>query len=333
MLWVVVFALVTTPALLWTLRVNQPLAAGLQDPPAAAAAAHPHEGLPAAGDYVDISDVPASKDPARGPNASTGSYRHECGNNENGHYNPDNFIIAPGQRVAAHHMHDYVGNVKVDYRTTDKSLAASKDTTCKFGDQSAYFWPVLRDITEVGEDTKLAGGGKDGNHGAILPLADVRVQLLGNARAKVVAMPRFLRLFTGDAKALTNGPKNAQAQWTCAGFTNRITTRYPLCPDGAVQRVLEFPSCWDGENTDSKDHRTHAVFPGKDGGCPDGTQAIPRLRITLSYSAIPPGATYALDSFPEERHNPVTDHAGFANVMPADLMALIVDCINDGRAC
>jgi len=332
-LWVVVVVLLTAPALWWGFRDDGASAPNLPDA-LSAADAHKHDDGPAATDYVDIFDVPvAAPGPPAAPNASTGSYQHDCGRNENKFHNPDNFIVVPGKQSGAHHMHDYLGNQSVDWRTTDESLAASKETSCRLGDQSSYFWPVLRDITKTGEDAAQVGGGRDGNHGVILPLADVRMEFLGNSQSKVVAMPRFLRLFTGNAKAITSDLANARSQWTCAGFESRYTTKYPLCPDGAVQRVVEYPSCWNGKDTRSNDVRSHTAFPAMDGGCPAGTRAIPKLVITLTYSAIPPGRTYALDAFPGEHRSPQTDHAGFANVMPEDLMALIVDCVNDGRAC
>ena len=55
------------------------------------------------------------------------------------------------------------------------------------------------------------------------------------------------------------------------------------------------------------------------GACPTGTVPIPRLRITLSYR-VPPGPSYALDSFPDQQRKPVTDHFDFENVMPEPLM-------------
>src|SRR5690606_38555917 len=110
--------------------------------------------------------------------------------------------------------------------------------------------------------------------------------------SRVTAMPRFLRVITGDARAATNGGANARAQWTCTGFTDRITTRYPLCPRGSqVVRIADFPSCWDGQNTDSANHRTHIVFPDESGRCPQGTRAVPQLRITLTYR-VPPGMSF-----------------------------------------
>ena len=54
--------------------------------------------------------------------------------------------------------------------------------------------------------------------------------------------------------------------------------------------------------------------------------------MTLTYT-VPAGRSFALDTFPEQLHNPLTDHADFENVMPDALMASVVDCINRGRRC
>ncbi|MFI7441370.1 DUF1996 domain-containing protein [Nonomuraea indica] len=279
-------------------------------------------------DFVDIRQVqPTSIDPPGGRRASRGSFVSRCGTNQNGHNNPDNFIVAPGVSNGAHHLHDYVGNLSTDAFSTDQSLAAA-GTTCRLGDRSTYFWPVLRDrrVDDNIEDP-------DGNVGRVLRPRQVILQFRGNSAARVSPMPRFLRLITGDAKAATNGGANARAAWTCSGFNNRITTKYPLCPRGSqVMRILDFPSCWDGQNTDSANHRSHVVFPDQSGACPQGTRPVPQLRMTLTYS-VPQGPSYALDAFPEQLHNPITDHADFANVMPDRLMRFVVDCINRGRRC
>ncbi|WP_113703745.1 DUF1996 domain-containing protein [Nonomuraea lactucae] len=280
-------------------------------------------------DFVDIRQVqPNSLDAQqRGRGGARGSFVSRCGTNQNGHNNPDNFIVAPGVSNGAHHLHDYVGNVSTDAFSTDQSLAAA-GTTCRLNDQSTYFWPVLRD-RKVDDNIQ----DPDGNVGRVLRARSVSLEFRGNSNSRVSPMPRFLRLITGDAKAATNGGGNARAAWTCTGFTNRITTKYPLCPRSSqVVRILDFPSCWDGQNTDSANHRTHVVFPDQGGGCPQGTRAIPQLRMTLTYS-VPQGPSFALDAFPEQLHNPITDHADFANVMPNRLMRFVVDCINRGRRC
>jgi hypothetical protein len=294
---------------------------------------HEDQGGPENADFINIRDVPrAAAAPARGEDASTGSFVSVCGRNTEGHRNPDNFITALGVSNGAHHVHDYVGNDSADGNSTNESLAAA-GTTCRRGDLSTYFWPVLRRVGTVGADAEEPGGGPDGNVGRILTPVNVRLQFRGNAQSQVTAMPRFIRVITGDAKVTTNGPTNARALWTCTGFSDRLTTKYPLCPRGSlVQRVLVFPSCWDGVNTDSANHRSHILHLQPDGSCPEGTVTVPQLRMTITY-AVPRGPSFALDSFPEQLHNPLTDHGDFVNVMPDSLMATVVNCINRGRRC
>jgi hypothetical protein len=302
------------------------------------AAGHQHavHAGPVAADYVaiDTAAVVAAA-PRAGPAASTGAFTSRCGRNTEGHRNSDNFITAPGRSNGAHHVHDYVGNTSADGASTDQSLAAAS-TTCALGDKSVYFWPVLRDIQHAGQDADRPGGGTDGNMGHILTPARVAVQFLGNQQAKVQPMPRFLRVVTGDAKAVTKrSAARPRALWSCSGTPDRASsTQYPLCPGGQqVQRVGEFPSCWNRSGTDSEDHRTHVTFPDPaTGACPAGTVAIPRLRITLSYD-VPAGRSFAIDSFPDQQRKAVTDHFDFENLMLEPLMNHVVDCINTARTC
>jgi hypothetical protein len=294
---------------------------------------HGEETGPVATDFIKIEKVTNRvHDPKPGRGASTGTFVSLCGRNENNHRNSDNYIVAPGVSNGAHHVHDYVGNTSTDGFSTNESLAAA-GTTCAGNDRSPYFWPVLRYRSKSAPDANAPGGGQDGNTGTILRPDSVQLQFRGNADTKVHAMPKFLRIITGDAKALTNGVTNARAAWTCTGFEDRATVKYPICPAGSkVERTLDFPSCWDGKNTDSTNHRSHVVFPKSDGSCWQETEAIPQLRITLTYN-IPARALFAVDTFPEQKHSPVTDHADFTNVMPDNLMKMAVDCINGGRDC
>jgi hypothetical protein len=96
--------------------------------------------------FIDITKVPAGNNvnAALNKKGAQGSFTVDCGTNADGaHHNPDNFIAQPGIKNGAQHLHDYVGNVTTDADSSLKSLLAG-DTTCKNGDQSAYFWPVIR---------------------------------------------------------------------------------------------------------------------------------------------------------------------------------------------
>jgi hypothetical protein len=290
-------------------------------------------GPPDDNDFVDIREVRADNDrDRREPDASTGTFQVRCGRNENNHRNSDNYMATPGKRNGAQHVHDYVGNLSTDAFSDDDSLHKA-GTTCDRDNKSTFFWPVLRDTSKRGDDVDKDGGGRDGNFGQILRPTSVDLRFLGSRVGKVVPMPDDLMIITGDAKAVTNGDKDANAQWTCTGFEDRRTDKYPLCPSGSkIVRILDFPSCWDGRNLDSEDHRSHVVFPNEDGSCDDDFKAIPQLRMTLTYDP-PRGRNFALDSFPDQRHDPKTDHGDFENIAPKAVLDLAADCINSGRNC
>ncbi|SFP67416.1 protein of unknown function [Actinomadura madurae] len=293
-----------------------------------------NSGSPTPADFIDIRKVPVNvQAPRKTSAASRGSFVSRCGRNAQGQHNSDNVITSPGVSNGAHHVHDYVGNTSTSGQSTDATLAAA-GTTCLNGDKSTHYWPVLRLRNGSDSDANAPGGGKDGNIGRILTPASVTLRFTGNPRSKVVAMPRFIRIITGDAKAFTNGGAKANAQWTCTGFENRrVADKYPLCPRGSrVERILQFQSCWDGANTDSANHRDHVAFTTRNGTCPAGTKAIPALEQRITY-AVPRGVVYALDTFPEQLHKPITDHGDFINVMPDALMKRAVNCINTGRRC
>ncbi|MEV6551938.1 DUF1996 domain-containing protein [Streptomyces sp. NPDC051597] len=291
---------------------------------------------PAKSDFVDIRSVrPNVQAPRTQRNGSTGFFTSSCGVNQNAKRNPDNVIVAPGVSNGAHHMHDYVGNQATDAFSSDADLAKGGTSCRNQGDKSTYYWPVLRLQNGQNEnDANADGGGRDKNVGKIQTPSQVTIKLAGNPVSKVTAMPRFLRIITGDAKAFTNGNANANASWSCTGFENRqLKEKYPICPQGSkVVRTFNFQSCWDGKNTDSANHRTHVAFAGRNGACPRGFKAIPQLQQRIVY-AVPPGPGFAVDSFPEQLHKPVTDHGDFINVFSDSLMRKAVTCINTGRSC
>ncbi|AZM52884.1 hypothetical protein DMA15_09955 [Streptomyces sp. WAC 01529] len=292
---------------------------------------------PAANDFVEIESVqPNVNRPRNQRGASRGTFTTKCGRNENGKFNPDNVIVAPGVSNGAHHMHDYVGNQATDAFSGDDDLANGRTSCRNQGDKSTYYWPVLRLQNGENEaDAQADGGGKDQNVGEIQTPSSVTLNFVGNPRSKVVAMPRFLRIITGDAKAFTNGDANANASWSCTGFEDRqLKDKYPICPEGSkVVRTFNFQSCWDGRNTDSANHRTHVAFADqRTGACPQGFKAIPQLVQRVVYD-VPPGPGFAVDSFPEQLHKPVTDHGDFINVFDERLMRRVADCVNSGQRC
>ncbi|MDQ7806225.1 DUF1996 domain-containing protein [Amycolatopsis sp. A133] len=412
--------------------------------------------------FIDITKVPAGTNvnAALKKKGAQGSFTVDCGTNADGaHHNPDNFIAQPGIKNGAQHLHDYVGNVTTDADSSLKSLLAG-DTTCKNGDQSAYFWPVIRidredeaadasknqqakqeqqgktgDVQEdkSAQDAQDAqeqnqrerrgqGGGRTGlsaqqqgdqndgrqqdrqrrqgnqdqnnqqqdqndqqdqqnqqqdqnqdqqqnqqdqnqnqqnqnqgqqaeelggpqgeneevgdNDGEIVEPESAELKFIGGGAEQVVAMPLGLKVLYGDAKQSTNGPANARPSWTCTGFEDRLTDKYPICPQGSkVERIHAFPNCWDGKNTDSENHRTHIVFADQQGKCPKGFKNVPQLQVTLVYDIpqdVQQNKQYKVDAFAQEEHNPRSDHDDFGNVMSKQIMNRLVNCVNSGKVC
>ncbi|MFF3658723.1 DUF1996 domain-containing protein [Streptomyces olivochromogenes] len=301
---------------------------------------------PVAADFVDITTLQPNvpQKPGNGGNASTGTFTSSCGVNANTKFNTDNVIVAPGVTNGAHHLHDYVGNQSNDAFATNDDLANAETTCQNQGDKSTYYWPVLRVQDGTQEfDADKNGGGLEGNVGKVLQAKQAQIEFIGNPQSKVVEMPTFLRIITGDAKAFTNGPANANAHWSCTGFEDKVqlTDKYPICPQGSsVVRSFAFQSCWDGQNIDSANHRTHVAFADANGNCAGGFKAIPQLTMRLIYDVPAPTLEngqvknpYAVDGFPEQVHKAITDHDDFINVFDASLMREMVDCINAGRQC
>jgi Domain of unknown function (DUF1996) len=269
------------------------------------------------GDYVDIDDVEANGNIGEGGVFNGASYSVDCGVSD--HNNSDNYMAAPGKRNGAQHVHDYVGNQTTDANSDDDSLQEAADngqTSCQNGDGSTFFWPVLRDINGTSPDENEDGGSLDGNVGSILKPASVDLRFHGHGDRAVEAMPTHLMMIMGNAKQGAQDGKNVNAKYTCSGAGNedRVTAQYPICGEGEqLTRILDYPSCWDGENLDSKDFRSHIFFPDDQGNCEEDQTPIPALRITLKYDQ-PEGRTFQIDSFPNEQHDPATDHSDYENV-------------------
>lgn len=293
------------------------VAAHLRSPQAATHAGRvpPAGNGPVASDYADITAVPP-REPAPPPEAgaSRGTFTSDCGVNVNRLFNSDNLIVAPGVANGAHHVHDYIGNQAVDAFASDEDLADAGTSCADRRDKSSYYWPVLRVRDGRERDAGVPGGGAEGNTGRILTPKEVTLTFQGNPRGKVTAMPRLLRIVTGDAKAFVNGPGDANASWSCTGYEDRqLTDKYPLCPPGSdVVRTFRFPGCWDGRDIDSANHRTHMAFTAEDGSCPPGFRPVPRLVQRVVYGVRTPSVAdggrtvplFAVDSFPEQLHNP-----------------------------
>ena len=80
-------------------------------------------------------------------------------------------------------------------------------------------------------------------------------------------------MIAGDPSRTTynnSDPSNLAVGFVCLNYagTSSQSVEFPTtnCVDG-LRAQITFPSCWDGKNLDSDDHKSHMSYP--EGGQPD----------------------------------------------------------------
>jgi hypothetical protein len=241
------------------------------------------------------------------------------------HAASDDPIVAPGRPGAAH-LHDFFGNTSVDAATDTGSLMAA-GSTCLRGmdevDKAAYWTPALlrngRRVTGPGDEHRI----------------DAYYAVLDTPRP-LRPIPFGLRMIAGDAKA--TGPQPVDiVHFNCldhpqGGQATRNSSTIPTCPPGTyLSAKINFPSCWDGTNLDSQDHKSHMAYP-QGGRCPASHPVgLPTLGLRVRWKAAL-GVPAAQLSFSSGGRNSL--HADFWNAWDPAVMRWLVDnCLNTARNC
>ncbi len=110
-------------------------------------------------------------------------------------------------------------------------------------------------------------------------------------------------MLVGDASLRTTSTKRQQRQLChrCLGTagdggapcTGSDSQNLPkeFCPEG-IRVTITFPTCWDGKNTDSADHKSHVAYPASGtfesvGGCPETHPVrLPQLMYEIMWKVI-----------------------------------------------
>ncbi|KAH8921132.1 WSC-domain-containing protein [Atractiella rhizophila] len=193
-------------------------------------------------------------------------------------------IVNPGG--VSKHLHDIAGGnaFKATYDYED-SLTADCTTMPVTVDKSNYWAPAAYyHDKDTGDFHKLKGG--------------FNVYYLfrnGSKKSPIKAWPKGLRMLAGDPGKNTYNSTNHADQavsYVCLDYRSGSPNGYegPTwpktdCPNG-VRIQIFFPSCWDGVNYDSADHKSHMAYPIDNyngGNCPD---SHPVQLISLFYEHI-----------------------------------------------
>lgn len=180
-------------------------------------------------------------------------------------------IVNPGQ--IASHVHTISGGNGFGFSMTYEQARASQCSSCEIKEDMSNYWtPQLYVKKKNGkfEPVPVAGEKGSGNGGMT-----VYYLQRGDKGEKLHAFPEGFRVLAGDSsrRKYSGGLDQDAVRYACLGQGQGETTSIPnyKCPGGLRAQVF-FPSCWDGKNLDSPDHKSHMSYPaGKNfdnGPCP-----------------------------------------------------------------
>jgi len=263
---------------------------------------------------------PSTVKPPPDANEDDGSFRVECDLSHRAQADP---IVAPGGISA--HKHDFFGNERTHADSTYATMRAATTTCTADGDTAGYWAPTL-----VAPDRSPAP----------VETAIFYYRNRPTDYSRTMDFPRDLRIIAGAANLST-----AYVYWTCdgesdTGFEGR--KRYvPDCrntgDDHQIKMHIWFPSCWDGVNLDSPDHRSHMAYGIDDDGrveptdpdrCPPSHPIkVPQLNFRVQYD-VADGRGYRFSD------GEVLPHADFWNTWDqAELSAWVSECLRGGESC
>jgi hypothetical protein len=234
---------------------------------------------------------------------------------------PDDPIVYPGQPGASH-LHDFFGSYETDADSTPESLLASWGTSCKpTVDKSGYWFPSLLVDGVPVPPTKAAfyyrGPNKLYDASLVRPIPPGLVMIAGESRAD---LPQPMEVTYWQCGTHVGSPKNPEP-YDCSPW-----------PGTWLTASLTFPSCWNGRDLDSPDHKSHLAYPTKYGSnlCPlTHPVQIVRVRAEVNYSTVTNGAGATLSS-----GSPYSYHGDFMNGWDQESMVYLTNnCVKVGKLC
>ena len=234
------------------------------------------------------------------PSGLEGAFRFLCAPSHNAYDDP---IVYPGQPGKSH-LHTFFGNTGAGASSTYQSLRTSGDSTCNnLLNRSAYWVPAM-----------MNGRGK-----VVMPdwvqiyykREPSNSPVCTFAGKACVPLPRGLRYVFGFNMANPAASSPIGDRWFNCDGPGAVSGKFASiaeaargCPVGArLGMILNAPSCWNGTQLDSADHRSHMAYMYYDGNakqrCP-ATHPYVLPRFTL-------GAWYTTDGSLDRSGNRSTD--------------------------
>lgn len=213
------------------------------------------------------------------PNSWRGIIRINCDFAHSSYNDP---IVFPGQENAAH-LHRFYGHTLVDHNTTEESLYTTGESSCQGNalNRSAYWIPaLLAPLYDL--ETGIRQLDNDGNPAwqvvpAVVGNDDVAHEVFYYSAGvddlnAIQPVPAGLRMIAGSHMTLPGSEQDTSiVRWHCQSWESDDATNplfsatIPNCiaPD-RVRMDIFFPSCWNGIDLDSPDHKSHMAYPIQD---------------------------------------------------------------------
>ncbi|OAA40947.1 hypothetical protein NOR_05529 [Metarhizium rileyi] len=171
-------------------------------------------------------------------------------------------IIYPG--VISPHVHAVVGGTGFALSLTNEQATKAKATTCdKSLDKSNYWQPQLYHQRRDGRFELVEMQGIAAYYiNRACDYVPGRQNCNGAPHAK--APPKGLRMVVGDPYLRTynkSNPEQRAISHVCLGANAGDTPHLPTKQCDRMRAETFFPSCWDGTNLDSGNHKSHMAFP------------------------------------------------------------------------
>jgi hypothetical protein len=304
---------------------------------------------------------------AAAPNSWKGIFRINC---DFAHASYNDPVVFPGEENAAH-LHRFYGNTLTDHNSTNESLFTQGESTCQGNllNLSSYWVPsiitpeydqqTLQPVLDANGDQKFVMvpavvGNDDVAHEIFYYSAGI------DDLAAIQAIPVGLRMIAGSHMSQPGQEQDTSiVRWHCQSWASddssnpQWSTSIPVCeaPD-RVRMDIFFPSCWNGTDLDSDDHKSHMAYPvdatnGNAKVCPS-THPIALVRPSYHYAfGVKPevydpatrssiGWRLSSDMYTvdEQIKGGNSLHADWVNAWHPEVMqALLDNCIKEGLDC
>ena len=235
------------------------------------------------------------------PNSWRGIMRINC---DFSHSSYDDPIVFPG-RAGAAHLHRFYGNLLLDENSTIESLFTSGNSSCQGNtlNRSSYWIPALiAPSYEPGTSTRLTdstGAPAFKVVPAVVGNDDVAHEIFYYSAgvsdlSSIQPIPLGMKMIAGNHMGQPGQEQDTSiVRWHCQSWESsdannpRWSTSIPACaaPD-RLRMDIFFPSCWNGTDLDSSDHKSHLAYPVSSGNqtvCPS-SHPVPIIRVSYHYA-------------------------------------------------